>query len=139
MANNPTSAYEEMRRINDKYSNMPLVDRLKELENLRNRKNRLELVLRTTETEIQILEHMLDIAEQTVLNDKVALSILGHLKSGTPYANLLKRDYGSIIFSRLRLLEVAQLIEVDRKSDTKYPAIKVTERGRNLQYAEQTE
>ena len=109
---------EEARRITDKYSTMPLARKIRELDRLRNRKKRLESDLATADVEISFLQNMPDIAEQAVLADRVALDILSYLNAGGSYRSLLDKDYGSIVFSRIHLLETARLIEVDRSRDS---------------------
>lgn len=127
------------------YSQMPLEDRLGELDKLRNIKRGFKRKLDVIDTRTLLLENMPDVAEYKVKTDKLAVSLLEHLKEkgDTPYRELqISDEYFPVFFHYLHLFRTAQLIELS--PDLSFPEgmdsiIKLTERGRSLQYAEQRE
>jgi hypothetical protein len=124
---------------------MPLEDRLGELKKLRNIKRGFERKLNVIDIRTLLLENMPDVAEYKVKTDKLAASLLEHLKEkgDTPYRELqISDEYFPVFIHYLNLFRTAQLIEMS--PDLSFPGemdsiIKLTERGRNLQYAEAIE
>ena len=137
---------EKIAAINREYSEMPLEERLEELRRLRNRKEGLKRVLNATTIRIDTLEYMPDIAVERVKTDEIAISLLQDLrKRGDVSYRDLTKPFGSnpylpIVYNRLHLLSTAELIEMQVDPTCHWDnIIKLTERGRNLQYVEPTE
>lgn len=131
------------------YSRIPLGERLKKLTELRERKEGFEKRLVLINQLLFVLETMPDIAEQEAKTDPISVALLRNLREygEVPYELFLTkigRAYGPVIQNRISLLERAGLVRITRADEpqsegyTPELKIKLTERGENLQYAEQT-
>ena len=142
-----TSWAEEVGRITEEiapYENMPLPERMSALSRLKDKKRELEKGLKNTDFHIMALELMPDVAEQRVLDDKLALAFLSELRvrgdiAYRTFVDGRPKYYKSLTTRYLFLLHRAKLVELP--SDPTFPngmdnIIKLTERGRTLQYAE---
>ncbi|MDP3992076.1 MAG: hypothetical protein Q8P79_01040 [Nanoarchaeota archaeon] len=125
-------------------SKMPLEDRLDELAKLKQRRKGFERGLDIIGTRILLLEHMPDIAVERVKRDEISMRLLQDLreKGDISYRDLTRsRDisYSAVVYNRLHLLKTAELIEMPADPNFSWDnIIKLTERGRSLQYAEPT-
>jgi len=132
---------ERMAEKNEEYSHMSLDNRMEELRRLKQRKKAFERATDVTDTRIMLLEFMPDVAEERVKRDKLAMGLLQELRT---IGDISYRELDSrlklpsiVLFTYLHRLETAQLVEMPRDMSYSTEIIKLTERGRTLQYAEQ--
>lgn len=139
-----------LKEIKEEYnqlSRMPLSKRLNELKRLDQEKSGLEERLKVTKARIRLLERMPDVAEYRIVRDEIAMVLIEKLKErgDIAYRDLEKRlgirdPYTIMVIHYLELLKTAGLVEMS--PDPTFPGgmdpiIKLTERGKTLQYVKQ--
>jgi DNA-binding HxlR family transcriptional regulator len=117
-------SWNELMKKIESLSKMSLEDRVKKLQNLKKRREEIELELKDINAATMYLEHMPDIARYKVSNSEASLSLLVDLKKkgdiayGELRASLPKDSLYDIILNyHLDLLETAQLIKKQSKPD----------------------
>ena len=127
------------------YTLMSLQEKIGKLSELKGKRKELEGRLEYIDIHLLCLENMPDVAECRIVKDEIARSFLDYLKEkGDRFISTHEflSDFSSDFISNLSshyfgLLRTAQLITLG-EADSKNPGdfmIKLTERGRTLQYS----
>jgi len=139
--------WQEIFDYSTRISSMPLEQKIEELKTLKRRKQDLNEEISGLDVKVIILQSEPDVAEYRATRDQVAMALLNNLKEkeGISYREFIEsgesRDssYLAVILNKMVWLRRANLIDFGdgRHFPNDDDKIKLTERGRTVQYIQE--